>query len=175
MQSLDMKAALYLYWLAGLTSVVGLAIAGWNLLDGMNPSAENGVPLVWVDMTKIEPGARKTVHWGAWPVFIAHRTPEGIAAARADDDAEMPFPEKDSNRVLRDEWLVVTGLDDTGWWLRGQELDERRGQWGGWWSCCEFRVYDLPGRLRTKWGQRNLTIPPYHFVGDKWLVIGDTS
>ncbi len=169
------ESGAFVYRLAGLTAAVGLAFAVWPLLDSMNPSADAGVRVVWVDMTRIEPGTRKTVYWGSWPVFIAHRTPEEIAAARADDDREMRFPEKDSDRVLRDEWLVVTGVDEAGWLLRGQQPDELRGEWGGWRSCCEFRVYDLSGRLRTNWGQRNLIIPPYHFVGDKWLVIGDTS
>lgn len=164
----------FLYWLAGLTGLVGLSFAAWSLLDIMNPSAETGVPLVWVDMTKIEPGERKTVLWGSWPIYIVHRTPEEIAAVRADDSAKMPIPAKDSDRILREEWIVVVGV---GYycWLNRQVSVEHRGDWGGWIDVCRSDQYDLSGRVRNAWGRKNLQIPPYYFVGDKWIVIGDTS
>lgn len=165
----------FLYRLAGLIVATGLMFATWPFIDSLNPSAEVSPPIAWVDMTKIALGERKTAYMGNWPVFIFHRTPEDIAAARADDNTPMPSPEQDRHRVVRDEWLIVIGVDEQGWPLRGQKTGERRGDWGGWRSCCEHRMYDLSGRIRTKWGTINLVVPPYRFEGDKWIVIGEAS
>ena len=45
----------------------------------MNPSSELRTPH-WVDLSDIPEGGRKTVYWGDWPIYIAHRTPEEIAS-----------------------------------------------------------------------------------------------
>ncbi len=157
---------------AGAMALVGLAAASWPLIDSMNPSAELRVPS-WIDLRGIEIGQRKTVVWRDTPIFIAHRTPEEIAAARAEDRAEMLFPEPDRERVVRDEWLIVYGYCPTeGCTLSGQESDEFRGRWAGWYCPCSADEYDLSGRLRNRGGKSNVLIPSYRFESDSVISLG---
>jgi ubiquinol-cytochrome c reductase iron-sulfur subunit len=144
------------------------------VIDSMNPSAQARSPIVWVDLGTISPGQRKTLFWplARVPIFVVHRTPERIETVRADDNALMRFPEPDRDRVLRGEWLVVIPRcrnERTSW---GQEPGEPRGEWGGW-QCDYGDAYDLSGRLRNRWGESNFEVPPYRFVDDRWLVIGE--
>ena len=69
---------------------------------------------LWIDLSDVPVGQRKTVYWGDWPLFIAHRAPEEIARARGEDEPYLgkrylPFGEFDQDRVQKDEWVVVLG------------------------------------------------------------------
>ena len=168
------KSGRALFVLAGLVFVLGLAFAAWFLIGSLNPSPETGSPVTRVDLATIPPGGRTTVMWKRdIPVFILHRTPEQIAAARAGDSAPMKFPEADRDRVQRAEWLVVVPRCWRGFLPKGQAPGEPRGRWGGWYCRQHGDLYDLSGRLRTAWGEANFTIPPYSFDGDRWLDIGE--
>ena len=162
----------FLYWAAGVMAAVGLALTAWPFIDSLNASADAHRSVVWIDINTIPAGQRKTVYWGSVPVYVFHRTAEEIEAARADEHAQMPLPENNRDRVLRDEWRVVIGVNGRGCPLRGQRPGEGRGEWGGWIDSCDGLVYDLSGRVRTWWGRANLTISPYHFFQDRWLTIG---
>ncbi len=159
----------FLFWLTALLAITGLAISTWPLIDSMNPSGDALNPVVSVDLDAIPPGQRKTVYWrDSIPVFVVHRTAKQIARVRADDDAEMPFPELDRDRVQRDEWLVVIAQCQLGF----DPYRQIPGRWGGW-RCPFDDEYDLSGRLRNRWGEKNFIVPPYYFQDDRWLVIGD--
>ncbi len=159
---------------AGAMALFGIGAASWPLIDSMNPSAELRVPF-WIDLRGIEIGQRKTFVWRDKPIFIVHRTPEDITAARSDDHAEMLFPEPDRSRVQRNEWLIVYGYcPSDGCPLYGQEPSEMRGPWSGWYCPCPHgpHSYDLSGRLRSRWGKGNLVIPPYRFESDTAISLG---
>lgn len=157
----------------GVMAVFGIVSVGWMLLDSMNPAAD-APGGVWIDLHSIAVGQRKTVFVHGVPIFIAHRTPEEIAAARADDGAEMPFPENDADRVLREEWLVVVGIDTFRrlFLPSGQGAEDDRGTWGGWREVSEGIDYDTSGRLRRDLGSSNLVVPSYRFVGETRIEIG---
>lgn len=157
---------------AGAMAVFGIGAVGWMLLDSMNPAADVHAPL-WIDLDRIPVGHRKTIRWRGIPIFVVHRTPEEIGAARADDSAEMPFPDTDSDRVQRDDWLVVIGLDMFHGWdfLTGQGAGEERGDWGGWHERQQDSHYDVSGRLRRGLGTGNLIVPEYQFVSDNRIEI----
>lgn len=160
----------FLARLVGLGLIAGLAAFTWTLIDSMNPSAEALAPTVSVDLGRISPGGSKIVSWRELPILVAHRTPEQIAAARADDGADLLFPETDSERVQRDEWLVVVP------WCYFEFLpNEREPSHDGRWFCPHGDRYDGSGRLLNNWGVGNFPIPPYYFLSDRWLIIGDES
>lgn len=157
-----------------LTGAVGLACSFWVLLGSLNPSAAVLTP-EWVDLSDLPPGHRKTVHWGPMPIFIAHRTAEEIAQARALDDEYKertyhPFGEPDESRVQRAEWVVVQGQQPFGNYgrcrLSGQKAGEFRGELGGWYDPCYRRAYDTSGRIMAWHEWANLWVPPYRFTGD---------
>ena len=164
----------FLELVAWSTFGVGTLAALRPLVDSMNPSAAVlATAETEVDLAPIEPGQRVTVTWQGKPVFVAHRTEEEIALARADDGADLRDPATDAERVVKPEWLVVIGIcTHLGCVPLGQRPGSPRGEWKGWFCACHGSVYDTAGRIRKGPAPRNLDLPPYAFVTDGLLRIG---
>lgn len=158
----------------GAVGVVGTAFALWPFIDSMNPAADQlALSEIEVDLSSIEVGQRVTVQWQGRPVFLVHRTPAEIAAAEADDRAELIDPQPDSERVQRPEWLVVVGIcTHLGCVPLGQRDGDTIGDWGGWFCACHGSQYDISGRVRRRPAPRNLDVPPYAFIADAAIRIG---
>ncbi len=76
----------FLYLTAGAFGAVGTGIFAWPFIDSMNPSADTlAMATTEVDLAPVEVGQAITVTWQGKPVFIRHRTPADIEAARAVD------------------------------------------------------------------------------------------
>lgn len=155
-------------------STVGVVLAAWPFIDSLNPARDVlAVSSTDIDLQLIEPGQRITAVWQAKPVFIDRRTPASIAAARADDLADLPDPQVDADRVQLAEWLVVIGIcTHLGCIPLGQRESDPRGEYGGWFCPCHGSHYDASGRIRKGPAPKNLDIPPYTFVDDMTLRIG---
>ncbi len=155
--------------------LLGFGAAAWAMLDSMNPSSDLRTPH-WVDLSDIPEGGRKTVYRGRLPIYIAHRTPEEIAAAKSSDDKYGHWPrhlfgERDEARVQREKWLVVIGLDPwNGCLVTGQNPGENRGKWGGWHNPCTGYSFDTSGRTRREHSSFNLPVPSYRFASDSEIV-----
>lgn len=137
------------------TGAVGTAITGaavWPLIDALNPSADvTALSSVEINLAGVLPGSRITVKWRGKPVFIDHRTPERIAAARAEMPTTLPDPESDEERVQRDEWLILVGVcTHLGCIPLGQSNGDAIGKWGGWFCPCHGSHYDMSGRVRRR-------------------------
>lgn len=156
-----------LAWVAGAMALIGVGSVGWMLVDSMNPAVDATLPL-WIDLDRISAGDRETIQWRGIPIFVVHRTSEEIASARAEDSADMPFPERDMDRVQRDDRLIVIGLDTFHGWdfLTGQGAGEEQGDRGGWHERQQDSHYDVSGRLQHGIGNGNLIVPDYRFVSD---------
>ena len=164
----------FLYLSTGVMTTVGVAAAMWPFIHSMNPAADVlAVSSIEIDLSPIEVGQRITVKWRGRPVFIDHRSPEQIAAAKADDGADLRDPEPDSARVQREEWLVVVGVcTHLGCIPLGQKATDPRGQWAGWFCPCHGSHYDTSGRVRKGPAPRNLIVPSYAFLDEMMIRIG---
>ena len=164
----------FLYLVTLAAGAVGTGIAVWPLINSMNPSAEVlALATGEFDLEPVRLGQRITVVWRGQPVFIDHRTPEQIARARADDDADLKDPEADSARVKRPEWLVVIGIcTHLGCIPKGQRPGDPVGEFGGWFCPCHGSHYDTSGRIRKGPAPKNLVVPPYEFLDDLLIRIG---
>lgn len=164
-----------LYVATGLFGAAGMAGALWPLIHSMNPDTDTiARHLVDVDLRDIASGQRKTVEWRGSPVFICHRTPEEIAAARSTRLAVLEDRQTDEERVQQAEWLVVAGLcTQDGCVPLGQRPDEPRGDWGGWICPCCGSSYDTSGRVRRSIAPRNLYSIDHIFLSDGSLRIGN--
>jgi ubiquinol-cytochrome c reductase iron-sulfur subunit len=164
----------FLYLATGAVGALGMATFVWPLIDSLNPSAEVlALSSVEVDLSPIQVGQRVTVKWRGQPVFIDHRTAEQIARAKADDDADLRDPEKDSARVQQDEWLIVVGVcTHLGCVPLGQSARDKRGEWNGWYCPCHGSHYDTSGRIRKGPAPRNLDVPKYAFLDNGMVRIG---
>lgn len=176
---------------AGAAGVVGAAVP---FIGSWQPSAKAkaaGAP-VEVNISKLEPGAMVTVEWRGKPVYIVRRTQEILAMLRDFDMDKLQDPES-TNAVqpgyiqadLRaiegsEEILVLLGLcthlgcapsyrPDVGAEDLGGE------NWlGGFFCRCHGSKFDMAGRVyKGVPAPTNLEIPPYRFVSDSSIVIGE--
>jgi len=165
----------FLFYATGSVAAIATGAAVWPLIDNMNPSASvRALSVVDVDLKDIPLGGRITVQWAQRPIFIDHRTPELIAAARVDDNnMSLIDPALDSARAQRAEWLIQIGIcTHLGCIPLGQKEGDPTGQWGGWFCPCHGSVYDAAGRIRKGPAPRNLDLPPYKFLSDTRVQIG---
>ncbi|GBD44021.1 Ubiquinol-cytochrome c reductase iron-sulfur subunit [bacterium HR40] len=164
----------FLELVAWSTLGVGTLVSLWPFVDSLNPSADVlALASTELDLAPIEEGQRVTVKWRGKPVFVDHRTPQEIEAARATPLSELRDPEPDEARVQRPEWLVVIGIcTHLGCVPLGNRPGEPRGEWGGWFCPCHGSHYDTSGRIRKGPAPRNLHVPPYTFVDNTLLRIG---
>lgn len=148
---------------------VGAGAAVWPLVDQMNPDASVlALAATEVDLSAIEPGQNVVITWRGKPVFIRHRTAAEIAAAAADDTADLPDPQADADRVQKPEWLVMVGVCTH---LGCVPIGES-GDYNGWFCPCHGSHYDLSGRIRKGPAPTNLEVPGYEFLSDTVIKIG---
>jgi ubiquinol-cytochrome c reductase iron-sulfur subunit len=182
----------FLYIATGAVGVVGTLFALWPFIDQMNPDASvRALASIEVDLAPIAEGQAITVKWRGNPVFIRHRTPKEIEAAKAvplDDlrdtearNANLPdnAPATDENRVVggKENMLVMLGVcTHLGCVPLGNEGDytvvENNQKVGGWFCPCHGSHYDTAGRIRKGPAPENLHVPLYTYVSDSKIRIG---
>ncbi len=174
----------FLYYATAGTGAVATGAAVWPLVNQMNPSADvKALSSIRVDISEIEPGTQITVKWRGKPVFIRRRTEDEIAAARADDSADLPdmlarndngadeLSADDANRTMDQdgEWLVMMGVCTH---LGCVPLGDGAGDFGGWFCPCHGSHYDASGRIRKGPAPENLPIPVAVFLDDVTIQLG---
>jgi ubiquinol-cytochrome c reductase iron-sulfur subunit len=161
----------FLYIATGAVGAVGLGAFVWPLIDQMNPDASTlALASIEVDLTPIAEGQGITVKFRGGPLFIRHRTKKEIEDAEKAPLSDLKDPQKDSDRVKKPEWLVVSGVCTH---LGCVPLKEEPGvDYGGWKCPCHGSVYDTSGRIRQGPAPANLAVPEYTFVSDTKVKIG---
>ena len=182
-------------FLVAATSVAGGVATGSvavPLVTSMWPSERAkaaGAP-VEVDISKLAPGEQMTVEWRGKPVWIVHRTQEMLETVKkaddkvADPDSRKPMQPayaKNEFRSLKPDYLVVVGIcthlgcSPVGKFKAGPEAFDSSWQ-GGFYCPCHGSLFDLAGRVyKNKPAPDNLVIPPYKYLSDTRLLIGDDS
>ena len=149
-----------------------------------------GAP-VEVDITYLAPGELMRVEWRGQPVWILHRTKEMLAAIKKDDpkvadpmsqrkpDELTPVYARNEFRSIKPDYLVVVGIcthlgcSPTDRLKAGPEAFDP--DWlGGFYCPCHGSLFDLAGRVyKNKPAPDNLRVPPYTYVSDTKLLIGE--
>jgi ubiquinol-cytochrome c reductase iron-sulfur subunit len=158
----------------------------------MNPDAAAlaaGGP-VELDLKAVAPGQQVVVRWRSRPVFVTHRTPEALQKLRdpsllallADPrslELQQPPYVKNWHRSIKPEFGVVIGICTH---LGCIPLFEPKANptspavnWPGGYFCpCHGSKYDLAGRVfHGVPAPYNLPVPPYHFLSDTMIRIGE--
>ncbi len=164
----------FLYLATGAMAVVGAGSVMWPFISSMNPAADAlAEAQIDVDLSQLSEGQAITVTWRGSPVFIRHRTPEEIEAAREVSLDDLPDPQTDEDRVLEPQWLVMVGIcTHLGCVPLGQRSGDNRGAYGGWFCPCHGSHYDTSGRIRRGPAAANLEVPDYEFIDDTRIRIG---
>ena len=160
---------------AGL-SAVGAGAMARPFISSMNPARDVlALSTTEAEIGAIPAGAAVTLMWRGKPVFVRHRTPAEIEAAKAADSAELRDQQTDASRVKpgKQEWLVVVGVcTHLGCVPLGQKPTDPRGEFGGWFCPCHGSHYDTSGRIRKGPAPANLAVPTYAFTSDTQIKIG---
>jgi ubiquinol-cytochrome c reductase iron-sulfur subunit len=189
---LDVGKRRFLVTATAAASGVAGAAAAVPFVASMLPSERAkaaGAP-VEVDVSKLEPGQRMIVEWRGKPVWVVRRTPEMLKTLKADDDrvadpeskrsAQPPYA-KNEFRSLKPEYLVLVGICTH---LGCSPVDKLVSEpepfaadWhGGFYCPCHGSLFDLAGRVyKNKPAPDNLVVPPYKFLSDTTLVIGEDT
>ncbi len=111
--------------------------------------------------------------WRSQPIFISHRTQKEIDEARAVDTNSLRDPQTDQSRIKpgHDQWLVVIGICTH----LGCIPLPHQGDYDGWFCPCHGSQYDSSGRIRQGPAPLNLFVPPYLFLTDSKIRIGETE
>jgi ubiquinol-cytochrome c reductase iron-sulfur subunit len=175
------------------TGAVGGAAMAVPFVASFTPSerAKAAGAAVEVDIGAIQPGEMLTVEWRGKPVWVMRRTPEQLASLKqtaaevADPNSERrayPTPDyaKNEYRSIKPEYLVVVGIcshlgcSPIGKFETGAQ-PSLPADWSGGFLCpCHGSTFDLAGRVfKNKPAPDNLEVPPYMFLSDSRLLIGE--
>ncbi|MBA2689656.1 MAG: ubiquinol-cytochrome c reductase iron-sulfur subunit [Burkholderiales bacterium] len=174
----------------------GIATAGaiWPFVASMWPSERAkaaGAPIE-VDIGKIEPGMMATFEWRGKPVWVVNRTPEMLARLAkvtpllADPESvrsTQPQYARNPTRSIQQHanFLVVVGvcthLGCSPTYRREVGAADLGADWPGGFFCpCHGSKFDMAARVFSGVpAPTNLEIPPYQYLTDTRLLIGEDS
>lgn len=182
----------FLYVATAAAGAIGAASTLIPLIDQMNPDASTiaaGGP-VDLDLANIQPGQQVVVRWRERPIFVVNRTAQilqtlqdqKLVSQLADPQSgELQQPPYADNwhRSIKPEYGVIIGIcTHLGCIPRFEPLPNATApapNWQGGYFCpCHGSKYDLAGRVFSGVpAPYNLPIPPYHFVNDTTIRIGE--
>jgi len=181
------------HFLTVATAVTGLAGAGLvaiPFLSSLKPSARAqalGAP-VEVPIDSLAPGEMVRVLWRGKLVFILRRT-EAMLSRLGENDSNLRDPNSDvaeqqpeycanETRSVRPAYLVVEGACTHLGCAPLEDFEVRPAEsWNGGFFCpCHGSKFDLAGRVfKGVPAPTNLRIPPYRFVRDDLILIGQDT
>ena len=191
-QGVDKSKRQFLTSALTVVGAVGTGYLAVPFLAQMQPSVKAmaaGAP-VEVDISKMEPGQLLRVAWRGKPVWILMRTPEVLATLKTlenelrdpmSEESIQPDYSKNLYRSIKPEIFVAIGIcTHLGCSptfrpeLAPADLGEK---WKGGFFCpCHGSWFDLAGRVyRGVPAPTNLEIPPYRYVTDTQLIIGEPT
>jgi len=173
--------------LAGGAAGVGAAVPFVGSMLPSERAKAAGAP-VEVDLSKIAPGELAVIEWRGKPVWVIRRTKEMLESLKAvtprltdpgSKSSKQPKYAENEFRSAKPELMVMEGVcTHLGCSPQLKAADakaEMGGDWAGGFYCpCHGSKFDYAGRVfRGAPAPTNLEVPPYTFVSDGTLVIGE--
>ena len=171
----------------GLAGAVTLVPFVASMLPSERTKAAGGP--IEVDISKLGPGDMMTVEWRSKPVWIINRSKEMLDSLKQTDDqvsdpnSDKPMQPaycKNETRSIKPEIFVAIGVcthlgcSPTEKLARGAESGIGPDWPGGFLCSCHGSTFDLAGRVyKNKPAPDNLEIPPYTFLTDSKLLVGE--
>ena len=176
---------------AGAIGGVAVAVPFISTFAPSERARAAGAP-VQVDISGIKPGEKLTVEWRGKPVWIVRRTPEQVAALPKNDalladpkserkPAELtPAYARNEGRSIKPEYFVGVGIcshlgcSPSDRFTPGAQPSLPDDWQGGFLCPCHGSTFDLAGRVfKNKPAPDNLEVPPYMYVSDSVIIIGE--
>jgi ubiquinol-cytochrome c reductase iron-sulfur subunit len=183
-------------WLiaSGCAGAVGVGFTAVPFVSSFQPSerARAAGAAVEADIGALKPGEKMTVEWRGKPVWIVRRTPEQVAELPKNDalladpksarkpDELTPAYARNEGRSIKPEYLVVVGIcthlgcSPSDKFQPGAQASLPDDWPGGFLCPCHGSTFDMAGRVyKNKPAPDNLEVPPYMFLSDTRLLIGE--
>jgi ubiquinol-cytochrome c reductase iron-sulfur subunit len=176
---------------AGAIGTVATAVPFVSSFSPSERAKAAGAP-VEVDISALKAGEMTTVEWRGKPVWILRRTPDQVAALKktdalvADPDSKRkpdeltPEYARNEHRSRKPELLVAVGIcthlgcSPTAKLEAGPQPSLPDDWQGGFLCPCHGSMFDLAGRVyKNKPAPDNLEVPPYMYLSDSRLLIGE--
>lgn len=172
---------------AGAVAAAGVAtplIASWFPSEKAKAA---GAPIE-VDISKIEEGQLLTAEWRGKPVWIVNRTAqqlkdlptlEGELVDPKSEAEQQPEYCKNPTRSIKPQiWVAVgicTHLGCSPTFRPDLAPADLGPNWKGGFFCpCHGSKFDLAGRvIKGSPAPSNLVIPPYKYLNDKLILVGE--
>jgi len=192
-QQVDQGRRTWVALTCGAGAVGGVAVA-IPFVSTFQPSerARAAGAAVEADISGLKPGEKLTVEWRGKPVWIVRRTPEQLAELpkldpQLADPNSLRKPDELTPEYARNGWrsrkpetLVVVGIcthlgcSPSDKFQPGPQ-PSLPDDWAGGFLCpCHGSTFDMAGRVfKNKPAPDNLEVPPYTFLSDTRLLIGE--
>jgi ubiquinol-cytochrome c reductase iron-sulfur subunit len=180
-----------------VSSALGAVAAGAMVVPfvgSMFPSERAkaaGAPIE-VDISKIEPGQMATFEWRGKPVWVVNRTPDMLAqldkiadkladpasgSSKQPDYAKNPLRANDKYKNFLVVEGVCTHLGCSPTYRKEVGPADLGADWpGGFYCPCHGSKFDMAARVfKGSPAPSNLVIPPYQYLSESRLLIGDDS
>lgn len=172
---------------------VGVAYLAVPFIAAWAPSERAqaaGAP-VEADISKLDPGAMMTLEWRGKPVWLIRRTDRMLDALptlnpllrdpNSEVAAQQPEYAQNEYRSIKPALLVLVGicthLGCSPTYRPDFAPPDLGPDWKGGFFCpCHGSRFDLAGRVfQGVPAPTNLEVPPYQFLDDTRILIGDDS
>ncbi len=188
MDKVDEKKRRFLIQTGSLIGAAGAVGAAIPLVSSMNPkiSTKAMAKPIQVNISDLKDGEQKTVIWRGKPVWIIKRNKKTLEALTqlsgmlSDPDSKIdqqPHYAQNKHRSIRPDILVLYGICThlgcaPTYRPEAGSIDT---EWpGGFFCSCHGSKFDLAGRVfKGVPAPTNLEVPPYHFVSQDELIIGE--
>ena len=172
---------------AGGVAAVGAAVPFVASMWPSERAKAAGAP-VEADIATLQPGELRVYEWRGKPVWVFRRTQEMLESLKAvvpfltdpeSKHSEQPKYAKNPNRSEKPDIMVLIGvcthLGCSPQMRPAEAKAEMGADWmGGFYCPCHGSKFDLAGRVfRGSPAPTNLEVPPYEFVSDAALLIGE--
>ena len=185
-------------WLIASSCVgaIGGVAAMVPFVSSFQPSerAKAAGAAVEVDISALKPGEKLTVEWRGKPVWIMRRTPEQLASLKT-VDAQLADPKserkpseltpeyaRNEGRSIKPELFVAVGIcthlgcSPSDKFQPGPQPSLPDDWLGGFLCPCHGSTFDFAGRVfKNKPAPDNLEVPPYMYLSDSRLLIGEDA
>jgi ubiquinol-cytochrome c reductase iron-sulfur subunit len=174
----------------GGVATVAAAVPFMASLAPSERARSAGAP-VEADISKLAPGQMMTVEWRGKPVWIIRRTQKMLDDLKTLDGKmvdpqsakpQQPLYAKNATRSLKPELLVVIGICTHLGCSPSSKFEEGAASglgadWKGGFLCpCHGSLFDLAGRVyKNMPAPDNLEVPPYRYLSDAKIVIGEDT
>ena len=188
-EGVDRSRRRFLTATASVVGGVGVVAAAVPFVVYMNPSDRAraaGAPIE-VDISKLEPGQKINVKWRGQVVWVLHRTERMLEdlpklngllndPMSEKNPEQQPAYAQNIHRSIKPEYFVVVGIcTHLGCSPTYRPEVEPSDDWyGGFFCPCHGSRFDLAGRVYSGVpAQDNLLVPPYFYLSDAVVRIGE--